>query len=276
MAADCSLVGDGGTLALLVTSFSNSGSVEADSGTLQLGGTGTDAGSFSVSSGATLGFDAGTATLTSESEISGAGTAEFGGGTVYLAGTYNVTGTTTVDGGTVDFQADADVSTIPTLAISAGTASFTTGDTITVGTLELSGGTLGGSDQIQMTGQVYWTGGTMSGTTTLLQSTYSWTSDPTPAPTITTPSDQTNNEGDTVSLSVSASDPSSYGLTYAAINLPGGLSINSSTGVISGTVANNAAVDFGGVYDPTIVVADTHGGYASTSFTWTINPQCPT
>ena len=220
VAADCSLVGDGGTLALLVTSFSNSGSVEADSGTLQLGGTGTDAGSFSVSSGATLGFDAGTATLTSESEISGAGTAEFGGGTVYLAGTYNVTGTTTVDGGTVDFQADADVSTIPTLAISAGTASFTTGDTITVGTLELSGGTLGGSDQIQMTGQVYWTGGTMSGTTTLLQSTYSWTSDPTPAPTITTPSDQTNNEGDTVSLSVSASNPSSYGLTYAAINLP--------------------------------------------------------
>ena len=54
----------------------------------------------------------------------------------------------------------------------------------------------------------------------------------------------------------------SYDLTYAAINLPLGLSIDSSSGAISGTVAWDSATTFGGVYNPTIVVVDGHGGSA--------------
>ena len=111
---------------------------------------------------------------------------------------------------------------------------------------------------------------------TLDVATATWSSDPAPNPTIESISNQTNTEdtsGDFVD--VSASDPSgysSYALTYAAINLPGGLSINSSTGIISGTVSYGTAADFGGVYNPTIIVVDGHGGSASTSFFWTINP----
>ena len=101
--------------------------------------------------------------------------------------------------------------------------------------------------------------------------TATWTSDPTANPSITAPSSQTKTEGDSVSLSVSASDPNSYTLTYAAINLPGGLSINSSTGVITGTVAYGSSEFFGGVYTPTIFVVNGHGGTATATFTWTVN-----
>ena len=54
--------------------------------------------------------------------------------------------------------------------------------------------------------------------------------------TITDPGDQVNNPGDTVSLQVSATDTASGTLSYAATGLPTGLSINSSTGLISGTI----------------------------------------
>src|SRR5205807_107485 len=48
--------------------------------------------------------------------------------------------------------------------------------------------------------------------------TFDWTV--TSPVTITAPADQTNVEGDTVSLSVSASDSSSGTLSYAALGLP--------------------------------------------------------
>ena len=56
--------------------------------------------------------------------------------------------------------------------------------------------------------------------------------------TLTNPGDQTNNEGDSVSLTLSGSDTiSGHTLSYAAFGLPSGLSINAGTGLISGTVA---------------------------------------
>ena len=84
--------------------------------------------------------------------------------------------------------------------------------------------------------------------------------------TITTPDDQTNNDGDSVSLSISASGSGT--LTYSVLDLPPGLSVNPSTGAISGTVALG---DSGiGSFSPTIVVSN--GTYASsTNFNWTIN-----
>ena len=86
---------------------------------------------------------------------------------------------------------------------------------------------------------------------------------------ITAPPDQTNNESDTMTLGVSATDTiSGTTLVYCALGLPGGFSINSSTGVISGTVAvGDASI---GSYAPTIIVSD--GTYYNTqTFNWTIN-----
>ncbi len=86
--------------------------------------------------------------------------------------------------------------------------------------------------------------------------------------TLTAPADQTNNEGDTVSLALSATDYGSGTLSYAAFGLPAGLQINSSTGVISGTVAAGDAAN--GPYSVTIMAGD--GTYSATqTFNWNIN-----
>jgi hypothetical protein len=90
-------------------------------------------------------------------------------------------------------------------------------------------------------------------------------------PTVTAPAAQTSAEGAAVSLQVQASSPNHYALTYDALNLPVGLSINPSTGLISGTVDYAAAEDFGGSYSPTVTVSDGHGGSASTTFSWTVS-----
>ena len=51
--------------------------------------------------------------------------------------------------------------------------------------------------------------------------------------------DQTSKEGQVVSLQVTASETGAT-LTYSADGLPAGLSINSSTGLISGTISTGA------------------------------------
>ena len=66
--------------------------------------------------------------------------------------------------------------------------------------------------------------------------------------------DQTNNEGDAVSLSLSASDATSGAtLSYSGTGLPPGLSITSS-GLIHGTIATGT--DLAGAYSGTITVQD--------------------
>ncbi len=73
-------------------------------------------------------------------------------------------------------------------------------------------------------------------------------------PSIVNPGDRLNAEGDWVSLPTAASDPDGDTLTFAADRLPSGLTINSETGLISGTIAYNAA----GTYAVTIEVDDDH------------------
>jgi hypothetical protein len=70
------------------------------------------------------------------------------------------------------------------------------------------------------------------------------------------------------SLQISASDlnsPLTPTLTYSASGLPPGLSINSATGLISGTTTSGIASS-----DVTITVADTAGASSSVSFTWVV------
>ena len=80
--------------------------------------------------------------------------------------------------------------------------------------------------------------------------------------------DQSNTEGDAVSLHIHGFDSTSGpSLTYSAIGLPMGLSINPSTALIYGTVAPGDAL--AGPYTPTITVRYMTSS-SSTSFNWSV------
>ena len=59
--------------------------------------------------------------------------------------------------------------------------------------------------------------------------------------TVTQPANQTKVEEDSVNLSLSATDSAANSLVYSALNLPLGLSIDTSTGIISGTISDGAS-----------------------------------
>jgi hypothetical protein len=83
--------------------------------------------------------------------------------------------------------------------------------------------------------------------------------------------DQSNLEGDTVSLALSATDAGAHSLTFTATGLPSGVSMNSSTGVVSGTVAAGAALA-----GPTcsVEVSAADGTYSTTQgFQWALRPS---
>jgi hypothetical protein len=85
--------------------------------------------------------------------------------------------------------------------------------------------------------------------------------------TVTNPGAQTGTVGTATSLPIRASDSAAgQTLNYRATGLPAGLSINTSTGVISGTptASGSSAV--------TVTATDTTGASGSASFTWTVNP----
>jgi len=85
--------------------------------------------------------------------------------------------------------------------------------------------------------------------------------------TVTNPGSQTATVGTATSLQISASDSApGQVLTYSATGLPTGLSINSATGLISGTPAT------AGTTSVTVTATDTTGAHGSATFTWTVNP----
>jgi len=83
--------------------------------------------------------------------------------------------------------------------------------------------------------------------------------------TVTSPGNQTGTVGTPASVQVEASDSAAgQTLTYGATGLPAGLSINSATGLISGTPSATASSTV------TVTAADTTGASGSAVFTWTI------
>ncbi|MFG3017075.1 putative Ig domain-containing protein [Streptomyces sp. NPDC048254] len=83
--------------------------------------------------------------------------------------------------------------------------------------------------------------------------------------TVTNPGSQSTVTGSSVSLQISASDSAGATLTYSASGLPTGLSISSSTGLISGTAST------AGTYSATVTATDSTGASGSASFTWTVS-----
>ncbi len=83
-------------------------------------------------------------------------------------------------------------------------------------------------------------------------------------PVITNPGVQSSFVSTSDSLQITVSDPENDSLTYSAINLPVGMSINTSTGEITGTPTT-----IGTVY-PTVTVSDASHS-RSTSFTWVVS-----
>jgi hypothetical protein len=90
--------------------------------------------------------------------------------------------------------------------------------------------------------------------------------------------DQSSVEGATVSLSASATDPDDDPLTYEASGLPADLTIDGSTGLISGTVAVGAASN--SPYAVSVTVRDGTTTDDTDTFTWSVTvepaPAAPT
>jgi hypothetical protein len=82
--------------------------------------------------------------------------------------------------------------------------------------------------------------------------------------TVTSPGSQSTTTGGSVSLQIHATDSAGAALTYSATGLPTGLSINSSTGLISGTAST------AGTYNVTVTAQDSTGASGSASFSWTV------
>jgi hypothetical protein len=91
------------------------------------------------------------------------------------------------------------------------------------------------------------------------------------APTLTSIALQGSQAGEGVLVQVQASDAAGYGLTYSATNLPGGLTIDPLTGLISGTIADDAVS--GTAYDVTVTVTDGVGNSVSRDFAWVVDPS---
>ena len=84
--------------------------------------------------------------------------------------------------------------------------------------------------------------------------------------TVSNPGNQTSTVGTAASLQVGATDSASgQTLSYSATGLPAGLSINSSTGLISGTPTTAATSSV------TVTAKDTTGASGTASFSWTVN-----
>jgi len=99
---------------------------------------------------------------------------------------------------------------------------------------------------------------------------FTWTVNPAAANTVTVtnPGSQTGTVGTAANLQIAASDSASgQTLTYSATGLPAGLTINSNTGLITGTPTTAATST------ATVTATDTTNATGSTSFTWTVNPS---
>ncbi len=161
----------GGTSDTIGVAFANAGTVAANAATLSFAGGGTGAGSWTVSTGASLQFSAGTFALTGpiggSTAAQGGGTVNFNGGTVnYTGSSYNIAGGTMGSGGTANFTAPGVVTNAGAVTITGGTLNFSTTPTgqltpnaIATTAMAIGNGILGGTDTVNISGLLTWTSG---------------------------------------------------------------------------------------------------------------------
>ena len=242
---------------------------DATSGTLAYSATGLPAGlSISASTGVISG------TMKSWADIHSPVTATFTAGD----GTYSASQTITwtvnpypvtlnSPGDQTNYDGDAVNLTLSTSDATSGTLAFTTsglpaGLSIDSSTGLISG-TISGSADLSST---YSTTITASDGTYSASQTVTWAvNNPV---TMTYPGAQTTSDGDTINLPISASDALGGTLTFSATSLPTGLSIDSSTGLISGTI--DASADLNGPYW-TVIAASNGTASANQTMIWTVN-----
>lgn len=75
-------------------------------------------------------------------------------------------------------------------------------------------------------------------------------------------------EASIISFSSAATDPNDDSITYRATNLPPDISIDTNTGLISGTIPIDASLS--SPYDVTITADDGRGGIANDTFIWSV------
>jgi Zn-dependent metalloprotease len=85
--------------------------------------------------------------------------------------------------------------------------------------------------------------------------------------TVTQPANQSTVVNTAASLQIQASSTNGGALTYSATGLPAGLSISSSTGLISGTPTAT------GTSSVTVTAKDSTGATGSATFSWTVTPS---
>ncbi|WP_213879329.1 Ig-like domain-containing protein [Pseudomonas sp. dw_358] len=101
------------------------------------------------------------------------------------------------------------------------------------------------------------------------------------APLTTPIGTQSANDSSAVSIDAAShfSDPDGNSLTYTAIGLPAGLSIDANTGLISGNLGSSASSggpSNNGVYAITVTADDGHGGAVNQTFALDISNPAPT
>ena len=95
---------------------------------------------------------------------------------------------------------------------------------------------------------------------------FTWTvTDVNRSPSLSNPGNQNDNEGSSIDLNLVATDPDGDTLVFGATGLPAGLTINASSGQISGVLSTE------GVYSVTATVSDGQGGLDSEVFSWTVS-----
>ena len=90
------------------------------------------------------------------------------------------------------------------------------------------------------------------------------------APVVTNPGDQNGVEGDVVSLQIEATDGEDDNITFAATNLPDGLTIDTTTGLINGTITAGASADSPFAVTVTVTDDGSPSEESTVSFNWTV------
>ena len=103
------------------------------------------------------------------------------------------------------------------------------------------------------------------GSTASGSATFNWTVN---ALRLVSPSPQQSSPGTITPLNMVVENPGAYELTFSATGLPGGLSINTSTGEITGTISSDDDASI--PYDVVVTVSG-DGESSSQAFFWTVN-----